>query len=286
MSTGSFLIDDQAFEAYLQGLAERGITEVAFDIEGEFNLHVYGERFCLLQLSDGSEEVAVDPFTVSSEAMASLLESETIAKITYDSASDRVLLAKTSRLRLRNIIDLKPAVDLLEFARRDLSSVLNEALGKVPSGSKRRFQQYNWTRRPIDPDAIDYALADVRYLIPLRDELFRRLQDQGLKEEYRALNARMEATEPKTNRKPGVFRSGRYRRLSREQQSEFTRLYEIRDRHARDLDLPPNTTVANNDLFALTEGRITVDEIQGNRRVPVGRLQRIREEMSRRTPPA
>ncbi|MFW6260863.1 MAG: HRDC domain-containing protein [Spirochaetota bacterium] len=270
---------DAELASFLTRLRDRGVSEVAVDFEGEFNLHVYGERLCLLQIAHPDEEAVVDPFTTSNEALRGFLEDSQIRKITYDSSSDRLLLAKSRGLRLVSIEDLRPAVELLEFPKRDLGSVLETALGHRPAGSKKRFQQYNWTRRPLDPAAVEYALRDVRHLAALRDELFARLDKQGLIDEYRAENERLESIEPNLNRKPGVFRSAAHKRLSPEQKREFQRLYDIRDRHARDLDLPPNTVVANKELFALARGAMDVSAITGNRRVPAERLERIRKEM-------
>ncbi len=271
---------DAELASFLTRLRDRGVSEVAVDFEGEFNLHVYGERLCLLQIAHPDEEAVVDPFTTSNEALRGFLEDPQIRKITYDSSSDRLLLAKSRGLRLVSIEDLRPAVELLEFPKRDLGSVLETALGQRPAGSKKRFQQYNWTRRPLDPAAVEYALRDVRHLAELRDELFARLDKEGLLDEYRAENERLESIEPNLNRKPGVFRSAAHKRLSPEQKREFERLYEIRDRHARELDLPPNTVVANKELFALARGAMGVSAITGNRRVPAERLERIRKEMA------
>ena len=271
---------DAELASFLTRLRDRGVSEVAVDFEGEFNLHVYGERLCLLQIAHPDEEAVVDPFTTSNEALRGFLEDPQIRKITYDSSSDRLLLAKSRGLRLVSIQDLRPAVELLEFPKRDLGSVLETALGHRPAGSKKRFQQYNWTRRPLDPAAVEYALRDVRHLAELRDELFARLDKEGLLDEYRAENERLESIEPNLNRKPGVFRSAAHKRLSPEQKREFQRLYDIRDRHARELDLPPNTVVANKELFALARGAMDVSAITGNRRVPAERLERIRKEMA------
>jgi len=278
MSEHTYIADNAQMTAYLQRLKDRDVREIALDVEGEFNLHVYGERFCLLQLYDGHEEVVVDPFATSANLIRDLLENRNLLKITYDSSSDRVLLAKTHRIVMNSILDLRPAVEILGFDRSDLKSVLDDSLGVHEPGNKKRFQQYDWTRRPIDDDAIEYALQDVRYLFPLKDHLLRRLLETGSLEAYILENTKRQDRPPETDRKPGIFRSGRHRRLTRDQQREFKRIYEIRDRHARELDLPPNTVVANDDLFALVTGEITVAAVRGNRRVPEQRLQAIKRE--------
>src|SRR5690606_35870548 len=49
----------------------------------------------------------------------------------------------------------------------------------------------DWSRRPLSPEQIEYALDDVRFLLPLRDSLLERLERLGrrawLDEELRTL---------------------------------------------------------------------------------------------------
>lgn len=279
MSTYTYIDTNKAFSAYLGRLRERAVAEIAMDIEGEFNLHVYGMRFCLLQLFDGQEEVVVDPVAVSPNLLKELLEDRNLLKIIYDCSSDRLLLAKTHGILLTSILDLRPAVELLEFSRNDLGTVLREALGVAESGSKKRFQQYDWTRRPVDPSAIEYAIKDVRHLFALKDDLLARLLKAGKMSPYILENLKRQDRPPELDRKPGIFRSGRHKRLSAAQKREFERIYEIRERHARELDLPPNTVLANNDLFAIVTGETTVEAVRGNRKVSGQRLAEIKREM-------
>lgn len=280
MSDCTYIDHDSQFRAYLQRLRDRGVTQIALDIEAEFNLHVYGERFCLLQLYDGREEIVVDPFSVSGNLFKELLENRDLLKIMYDCSSDRLLLAKTHGIILNSILDLRPAVELLDFPRNDLKTVLQVALGIEGSGAKKRFQQYNWTRRPVEPAAIEYAVQDVRHLYALKDALLERLSDAGKLEEYILENTKRQDRDPDVNRKPGLFRSGRHKRLSANEKRELQRIYDIRERHAQELDLPPNTVLANNDLFALVTGELSLENVRGNKRVPAARLEAIKLEIS------
>lgn len=236
--------------AYRESLRSRGITSIAIDIEGEFNLHIYGEHFCLLQVYDGERVVLIDPFAVEITEVQELLENRDIAKLTYDAASDRALLFKNHRIRMRGIIDLRPAVELLSYEKKGLSSILETVLGVPPSSGKKRFQQYNWTKRPIEAGAIEYAISDVLHLFGLRDLLFRRLWEERLFETYIRENLKVQDLDPETDREPGLLRSGAFRRLSSSRQRLFRDLYAIRDRYARDLNVPPNTAFPNKRLFS------------------------------------
>jgi ribonuclease D len=280
MNEYTYIDTNAAFADYLKDLKERGVWEVALDIEGEFNLHVYGERFCLLQITDGEREVAVDPLAVSGDPLKQLLEDRNLLKVTYDCASDRLLLAKSHGILMNSILDLRPAVELLDYPKQDLSSVLDSELGVREEGSKKRFQQYNWTRRPIDSAAIEYAMDDVRHLFALKEVLLRQLAERGQMERYILENLKRQDREPDTNRKPGVLRSGRFKRLSRSRQKEFERIHDIRDRYARQLDLPPDTVLSNKDIFALVSDEISLGSIRGNRRVPQGKVEALKDEIA------
>ena len=271
---------DQQFVAFRKRLEARAVRSVAMDLEAEFNLHVYGERFCLLQLYDGTEEAVIDPFSTSIDLIKAFLEDEGLQKITYDSASDRLLLAKAHGVAVNAILDLKPAVEILGFERQDLRSVLAETLGVNEAGSKKRFQRYNWTRRPLDPDAVRYAVRDVRYLFALKDVLFGMLSRDDLMDRYLTENRRRQERLPDVNRKPGLFRSSRYQRLNPGQRQELKRIYDIRERYARELDLPPNTVLANTDLFALVSGQIGPADLRTGRRVPDRVFRALKREIS------
>ncbi|WP_460053558.1 ribonuclease D [Spirochaeta dissipatitropha] len=267
MHSFRYISNDTDFRAWRASLPEDS-TAVAVDIEAEFNLHIYGEHFCLLQVFDGKEAAAIDPQGVSIELIKDFFEDRSLEKITYDSASDRVLLYKNHSILMNNLIDLRPAVDLLEFNKQGLGAVLETVLGITPERGKKRFQQYNWTRRPIHPEALQYAIDDVRHLYCLRRELFLQLEKKGLMEQYSEENSRLQDGVPVTDRKPGMLRSGRFKKLKPHQQNLLEKLYREREQVASQVNLPPNTVFPNNGLFALVCGQYDVLNAQPSRNMP------------------
>ena len=261
-------------QSYQQRVAGRDTPIVALDIEGEFNLHVYGERLCLVQLYDGQELAAVDPFQIDNAQLREFFEDRRVLKVIYDSLSDQSLLFKTINARIHSIVDLKPAVDLLESPRRDLGSVLDAALG-IAIEKKSRFQRYNWTTRPLAADAIEYALSDVAHLLTLKEHLLAELAAAGLMDRYLLQNLMLQNKAPDANRLPRLFRSGRYRNLSPAARTRFERIYAIRDGYARQVDLPPDMLLPKQQLFQIASGQMPVSALESNRRVP----RRVREQM-------
>jgi len=258
---------NKEFRSYIQSLTERKVSMLGLDIEGEFNLHVYGERLCLIQVYDGAESRAIDPVGVDVPLLQEFFEDRTTLKIMYDSLSDQSLLFKTMRIRVHSILDLKPAVDLLEYEKRDLGSVLGKSLG-IAIEKKARFQQYNWTTRPLAEDAVEYALGDVEHLFRLKDHLLAELAEKSLLDLYLHKNLMVQSKAPDVDRKPRLFRSGQFRGLSPKAKTFFEQLYEIRDTYARELDLPPDMLIPKQQLFQLAAGSLEPAALRPNKRVP------------------
>lgn len=280
MSEYQYISDDDTFRSAVRAIESQDEPLVAVDIEAELNLHVYGERFCLLQMYDGRHAAVVDPVDVSPEAIKEFLENPDIKKIVYDAASDRTLLYKTHRILMSGLVDLKPAVELLEMEKQGLDSVLEAVLGIEPPASKKKFQQHNWTRRPIAEPALDYALRDVLFLFDLKERLFSRLADADKLGDWEVENEKRQSEVPDINRKPGVMRSRRFSRLSNRRQRAFERYYDIREGYAERLDVPPNNVIANNDLFSLAADKLAVDDVKPNRRIPYQVFESLRSELA------
>jgi len=274
------------FAGYRSRLREKQVDMVAVDIEGEFNLHIYGEHFCLLQIFDGTGAVLVDPYEVDIAEIGAFFEDRELLKITYDATGDRSLLFRRHGIRMRAILDLRPAVELLPFEKKGLSVILEEVLHFPPTSGKKRFQQYNWTRRPIDPGAIEYALEDVLHLFELKEVLFAQLNRAGLMDAYIRENLKVQDTDPETDREPGILRSGQFRRLRPDQQDLFRRLFAVRDRYARQENLPPNDLFANRDLFSLVRSEHTLTTARPGKRVRresfTAMVQELKEELDSR----
>ena len=269
---------DKKVVAYINTIKQKGIQVLAVDTEGEFNLHRYGEHVCLIQMYDRSEFVIIDPLSVRPESIKSLFEDPRILKIMYDASGDRTLLYRQHGIEINAILDLQPAVELLKFPKRDLGSVLHSALD-VEKKPKAKFQKYDWMRRPIDPNAIAYALDDVRYLFELKEVLMEKIFHGGMLDDYQLRNIEIQTRQIVVEPTPGVFKRERYRKLSADGKKLFTALYDLRDRFARKLDLPPNSVISNDELFIVSSNRMRIDEIRFSKQISGKMAAAIKEEL-------
>ena len=270
--------DKTALLSYVESLKADGPISVALDLEGEFNLHVYGERLCLIQVYDGREAVIIDPLKIEKGALKVLFEEESLQKVMWDASSDMSLLINGYDTNIKNVLDLRPAADLLEFPKKDYASVLEMVLG-IKTKRKKRFQQYNWLRRPVDPEAIEYAIDDVLHIPDLKRELLQRLEAAGLLEEFQQRNEIV--CNRDYRRKPGQRHTKMkgYRYLEKQEKELLRRLFGVRDRHAKRMNMPPNNVVANQDLMELARRRLTPERLGFIRRIREGDRQRIVQEL-------
>ena len=57
--TYTLLDSDEKIFKFLDSISS--LDEIAVDFEGEFNLHIYGEHLCLIQIFDKSNYYIIDP---------------------------------------------------------------------------------------------------------------------------------------------------------------------------------------------------------------------------------
>ncbi len=254
------LKDTQAIERYLEDLANRRVNTIALDIEGEFNLHCYGEHLCLVQIFDGARDIIIDPQSFEKKTPLKLLfEKRDLLKIMYDSASDAALLHNVYGISIKSILDLRPAVSLLDYEKQHLSHVLSEELG-IPPVKKKRFQRYNWMKRPIDQDALEYAMNDVRHLFALERKLFQKLSQMNLFDTYILQNLMIQNGTIKNNQTDRHKKAKGYSRLNRLEKIRFKMLFAVRDRFARQLNKPPHFVFNNAALLALSRTDVRAAE--------------------------
>jgi len=272
--------DEEELREYIGGLKSDGRTTVALDLEGEFNLHVYGERLCLVQVYDGREAVIIDPLKIETEALKDLFEAEELLKVMWDASSDIALLVNGYDTTIRNILDLRPAADLLELPKKDYASVIENVLG-IQAKKKKKFQRYNWLRRPIDPEALEYAVGDVLHIPALQQELLRRLQAAGQLEEFYSRSEIVQNRDYK--RTPGRRHTKMkgYKYLKKHEKELLRRLFNLRDKHARRLNMPPHNVIANPDLMDLSRSNLHAGKLSFSRRIRERDQRQILQELQR-----
>jgi ribonuclease D len=264
--------------AYVFGLEERKNCIVALDIEAELNLHAYGQKLCLVQIFDGTDKVLIDPLDIDNQTLKSFFESRSILKIVYDASSDSSLLKNAYDIEMKSLLDLRPAVELLNYEKKDLHSVIAAELG-VALNHKLKFQRHNWGRRPFDKEAIEYAVNDVTYLFKLKDALLNRLHEKNLLDIFILKNLQVQNKDYAIDPRDRYKRTKGYHALTVEEKAVFRKIFDIREKYAEMCNQPSYNVIRREDLLDIARGLKQVDEIRFSARLSPDFLQRLLAEL-------
>lgn len=174
----------------LAGLADELSAAPVIGLDTEFmRERTYHAELCLLQAATPRHCACVDPLAIESLApLAAVLGAAGPVKILHAARQDlEVLWAAVGRVA--PVFDTQVAAALAGFpAQVGYAELVRRLLGHELAKAHTRA---DWSRRPLSPDQISYALDDVRYLAPLRDALLERLDGLGriawLEEELQAI---------------------------------------------------------------------------------------------------
>jgi ribonuclease D len=176
--------------AELAGLAARLATSARVGLDTEFlRERTYRAQLCLVQLSAPDDAACVDPLALPDlTPLAGVLASAAVVKVMHASRQDLEVLLPLAGL-VRPVFDTQIAAALTGLpAQIGYAEAVRRLLGRELSKSHTRT---DWSRRPLSSAQIEYALDDVRYLLPLAARLQEELERLGrldwLSEELAAL---------------------------------------------------------------------------------------------------
>jgi ribonuclease D len=224
---------------------------IAVDTESD-SLYSYYEKVCLIQFSIPGVDYLVDPLAVDVSDLAELFATSAIQKIFHAAEYDFLSLKRDYAFQFSNLFDTMVAARILGWSRYGLASLLAEHFGVQLN---KRFQRYNWGRRPLSQKALDYAHLDTHYLIPLRQTQLEALKKQNRLREANEAWERLTRVEPT----PKVFdpedfwRIKSARELSPRQQGVLRALFILRDQIARHLNRPPFKVMTDRVLIELAK---------------------------------
>jgi ribonuclease D len=236
------------FQTMLSGLSP--VARAAIDIEAD-SLYHYFEKVCLIQISTDTETYVLDSLAVRDlSPLAPLMSSPVVEKIFHAAGYDLRCLRRDYGFTFAALFDTHIAAQLLGYDQLGLSALMEKLLGV--KHSKRR-QRDDWSRRPLNAEQLEYAAMDTHHLLRLRDVLEEQLREKDrlswAREEF-VLAAGAQLQEKEFD--PEAFRRIKGSRgLSRQQLAVLRALYLLRDRHAREMDLPPFKVLGDAALIDL-----------------------------------
>lgn len=173
---GPIIESTDALAEYLRTLppAPGGRHRCAVDTEAD-SLHSYKEKLCLIQFTCAEQPVIIDPLKV--EDLSPLLDFLDGAEVWMHGADfDMSLFKRTFDFVPPTVLDTQTAARLVGFRQFGLAHLLQDVFQVTLS---KQSQRADWGRRPLPRTMVEYALNDVRYILPLADHLLARLAEAG-----------------------------------------------------------------------------------------------------------
>jgi len=162
----------------LENLAKALLKEqaVGVDLEADSMYH-FQEKVCLVQIATESASVIIDPIKIKDlSPLKPLFSSRKIKKIFHGADYDVRSLYRDFNIKINNLLDTQVACMFLGLKETGLEAVLRQRFNVFLD---KKYQKKDWSQRPLKPEMMAYAAADVMYLIPLAQILEKELKNKG-----------------------------------------------------------------------------------------------------------
>ena len=226
-------------------------SRVGLDTESN-GFHAYFEKVCLLQIATPDADWAIDTLALPISPLLPLLADPRRECILHAAEYDVLCMKRDYGLSFGRIFDTHAAAKTLGLEKVGLHDLLAEQLGIALAVDEQRS---DWGKRPLSPEQLEYAFADVRYLLPLREKLGDELASRSLIAEAEAEFGRLVAKEPRAREfdPEGWQRMKAARILDGRGRAVLRELYLLRDQRARELNRPAFKVLS--DLFLAETAR-------------------------------
>jgi ribonuclease D len=251
----------------LQELGDQLSSSSIHALDSESNSgFAYHEKLCLLQFQVNGKFWLVDltAFLGMEAALDPLwpaLESKESKTVLHGGEFDVACLRRDFGLQLGGVWDTQQAASLLGWEKTGYGAVVERICSvELP----KAHSYFDWGRRPVQEDALKYAVDDVRYLLQIEEHLRLEVERADIEEEVRlATDTVMESTWNGGYQPGGFWKIKGVRTLDAVALQRLAALYRWRDSLARRVDLPPGRVLNNRVLLVLSRrSRTSLDELK------------------------
>ena len=174
----------QALDYFISNL--RGYFPIALDTEAD-SLHHYRESVCLIQVTHDSRHFLIDP--LGDFPLAELWPpTSRHTWILHGADFDLRMLRRAGAPEPQAVFDTMLAAQLLGLKAFGYGALVEKYCGiTLNKGS----QKADWSRRPLSPAMIEYAVQDTEYLEPIAEIMGRELDEKGRREWHEQSCARV-----------------------------------------------------------------------------------------------
>lgn len=172
-----YIFMDRVDEAAALARDWAGVDRLAIDTEF-VRESTYRARLCLMQVSDGERVVCLDMLALDGPGpFRELLADPAVRKVFHSARQDLEVLNEHLGVVPAPVWDTQVAAAMLGYPDQvGYTQLTGEELGvTLPKDHART----DWSRRPLSEEQLNYAAADVLWLLPLADRLETALDELG-----------------------------------------------------------------------------------------------------------
>jgi len=254
----------------LPALCERVAKAARVGVDTEFHAErTYAPRLMVVQLAFEDGSVVVDPIAIPDLDALSLALGETTV-VGHALSSDLKIFADRFGRVPSKVFDCQVAASFLGYGMQVSLADLVRDVCKVRLAKSQTVS--DWSARPFTPKQIDYLVDDVDYLFAMQDDLTARLEAAGRLGWALAESAQLgEMDRYRSDERRGLLRISGSNRMNRRELGVLSQLLVLRDRIARDRDIPPKYVMPDDVMAGLATLRPKhVEDLAQLRRLDVG----------------
>lgn len=231
-------------------LATSDDKRCCLDTEAD-SLHHYHEKLCLLQVNCAGRFALVDPLAIAD--VSPLLELLDTHELWFHGADyDLTMLRRSYGWNPRVVRDTQIAARLLGARQFGLAALVKN---NFDIELCKASQKADWSRRPLPPNMLSYAVDDVRYLLPLADKFVAQLREKGREDWFHqsclALQQDVAARDKASREDP--WRVQGCGRLHPHGLALLKGMWDWREGIAKERDLPCFKIMSNKQMVAYAE---------------------------------
>mgnify|MGYP001970263634 FL=1 len=239
-------------ERYLKTINSN--SRLAIDTEFK-RINTYYPELCLVQIATIDSEECIDVLSINDlDPLFEKLYHNKTEWIVHSARQDIEALYHLSKRMPTSLFDTQIAASLLNYPLQISYQALTEILQDVQLD--KSFTRFDWTTRPLPANVVEYALDDVRYLLPnfktLEHELTISKKIQWLDEETRFL-LDQELYEPSIEQI--CYKTKGLSQLGKKFQDKAIKLAAWRENNAQQKNKPRKWIMSDNKLLDYACGK-------------------------------
>lgn len=253
-----YIEDGKTLANFLESFGDPATRVCAVDTEAD-SLHSYEEKLCLIQFGCDGRFALIDPLVMTVEEMTPLIEFIEASKVWMHGADfDMTMLRRTFGHVPELIYDTQTAARLVGLRQFGFANLVDHYYDIKIS---KQSQKADWGKRPLPDKMLEYAVNDVRYLLPIAEVLESHVAALGRTDWFHesCINARTTVLGRSGKDPDQVWRIQGWGRLQRRALNFLRTVWLWRDDEARRRDRPP-FKIMNNELILSIVAKLEAGE--------------------------